>query len=284
MPDWRNADVPQAVRSAQTMLMLTEQQMLYSLAKDHFQNKGCIVDAGCFLGGSTLALAQGVRDNPRCQSNPRGAVIHSYDLFVVEPWTIGIYFPKGTPLGMSFEPVYRENIKPFEDLVSVHRGDVTKSPLPVGEIEVLFIDLAKHWTVNDYVVRAFFPKLIPGHSVVIQQDYLFHTWTGWLPVTMEYFSDYFEIVDHTEDNSVAFFYHTKIPESKLQHDVIGNLSRSEMLKLANRALDRFSGHQREVLVQSRDQFQDMLAAENWPKTKLNMLGRKIKRAMQPKNW
>ena len=146
----------------------------------------------------------------------------------------------------------------------MHAGDVTKARLPDEDIEILFIDLAKHWTVNDYVVRAFFPKLIPGHSIVIQQDYLYHTWTGWLPVTMEQFSDYFEIVDHTEDNSVAFFYHTRIPPEKLQVDVIQSKTRGQIEDLANRAIARFSGHQRAILEQSRDQFQEMLRAENWP--------------------
>jgi hypothetical protein len=264
LPDWRSAQLPSSVRGAQTMLMLTEQQLLYSLASEYFENKGSIVDAGCFLGGSTLALAQGVRDNPAYQKNPRGAVIHSYDLFVVEPWTIGIYFPKGTPLGTSFEPLYRKNTSQFSDLINVHGGDVTQAKLPDGDIEILFIDLAKHWTVNDYVVKAFFPKLVPGKSIVIQQDYLFHLWTGWLPVTMEYFSEYFDIVDHTEKNSVAFLYKKQIPAEKLKINVIESLTRSQMLDLANRAIARFSGEQAEILVKSRDQFQDMLAAADWP--------------------
>jgi hypothetical protein len=264
LPDWRSVQIPTSVRGAQTMLMLTEQQLLYSLASEYFENKGCIVDAGCFLGGSTLPLAQGVRDNPAYQKNPRGAVIHSYDLFVVEPWTIGIYFPAGTPLGTSFEPIYRKNIAAFSDLIDINPGDVTQAKLPEGDIEILFIDLAKHWAVNDYVVKAFFPKLIPGKSIVIQQDYLFHTWTGWLPVTMEYFSDYFEILDHTEKNSVAFLYKKEIPADKLNINVIGSLTRSQMLDLANRNIARFSGIQAEILVKSRDQFQEMLTAANWP--------------------
>jgi hypothetical protein len=265
LPDWRKIQLPSSVGGAQTMLMLTEQQLLYSLASESFENKGCIVDAGCFLGGSTLAIAQGVRDNLAYKTNPRGAVIHSYDLFVVEPWTIGIYFPKDTPLGTSFEPIYRQNTAAFSDLINVHPGDVTKAKLPEDDIEILFIDLAKHWTVNDYVVKAFFPKLIPGKSVVIQQDYLFHTWTGWLPVTMEYFSEYFEIVDHTEMNSVAFLYRKQIPADRLKIDVIASLNRREILDLANRAIARFSGDvQRDILTKSRDQFQEMLLAANWP--------------------
>ena len=42
----------------------------------------------------------------------------------------------------------------------------------MGLFEVLFIDLAKDWSINDHVARLFFPSLIPGQSVVIQQDYV----------------------------------------------------------------------------------------------------------------
>jgi len=264
LPDWRNVKLPSATAAPQTMLMKTEQQLLYSLAKDYFKAEGCIVDAGCFLGGSTVPLALGVQENPHFQAAPRKPIIHSYDLFVVEPWTIGIYFPKGTPLGTSFLPIYEQNISGIADLVKVNAGDVMEADLPREPIEILFIDLAKHWTVNDYVVKNFFGRLIPGHSIVIQQDYLYHTWTGWLPVTMEYFADYFEIVDHTEKNSVAFFYHTEIPAEKLQIDVIQSLTKAQILELANKNIARFSGLQKDILTRSRDQFQEMLAEENWP--------------------
>ncbi len=85
----------------------------------------------------------------------------------------------GTPLGTSFAPIHSANIAKVQDLVAVHAGDVMQAPLPPGDIEVLFIDLAKHWTVNDHVVRAFFPRLIPGRSIVVQRDYLHHQWNGW---------------------------------------------------------------------------------------------------------
>ena len=110
-----------------------------------------IVDAGCFLGGSTLALASGLRANPRFPAASRRDVIHAYDLFVVEPWTIGIYFPHDMPHGMSFDLRFRENIAPLADLVAVHPGNVMKAPVIDAPIEILFIDLAKHWTVNDYL-------------------------------------------------------------------------------------------------------------------------------------
>lgn len=264
LPDWRNIHPPAEVAKARTMLMATEQQLLFAIMRDYFRNFGHVVDAGCFLGGSTLAMAHGLLANPLWRQAPRRGLIHSFDLFIVEPWTIGIYFPDDTPLGTSFEPIYRRNIAEVAHLIDVRAGDITRSGGLDQPIELLFIDCAKHWTVNDYIVRAFFPRLAPGHSIVIQQDYLYPTHTGWLPVTMEYFSDYFDILDHTEFNSVAFHYRRPIPPEMLEKDLIASLSMAEIRALADRAIARFPHiQQQEILEKSRDHFQEWLASEKW---------------------
>ncbi len=264
LPDWLNVVLPEQVSKAQTTLMAVEQRLLFSVMRDHFCNFGHVIDAGCFLGGSTLAMANGLLANPLWQRNRRISVIHSYDRFVVEPWAIGAYLPGETPLDTSFEPIFRRNIADVAHLVEVHSGDIAKSGPAPQPIELLFVDCAKHWTTSDYIVRAFFPHLVPGHSIVIQQDYLYPTHTGWLPVTMEYFSEYFEIVDHTELNSVVFLYRKKIPAEKLGFDLIQSLPTAEIRRLADAAIARFPGkQQREVLEKSRDHLQEWLARENW---------------------
>ena len=50
----------------------------------------------------------------------------------------------------------------------------------------------------------------------------------------------------------------------LQRDLIQSLTRREILALADRAIDRFDGQQRAILIQSRDDFQATLAAAAWP--------------------
>lgn len=263
-PHWRYITLPENTVTAQTMLMHTELQMLYGLGRDYFGGWGHIVDAGCFLGGSTQALAKGVLANAQFISKPVSPVIHSYDLYVVEPWTIGIYFDEGTPLGTSFEDIYRKNIAPFSTLVNVNPGDVTQYKWDKNDaIEILFIDLAKHWTVSDYVVRNFFGALVPGHSIVIQQDYLYHTCTGWLPVTMEYLSEYFEIIDYTERNSVAFKYVKKIPDEMLEIDIIQSLKVDEIAALSKKAIARFEPDQAGVVQQSTDEFVEQIKSLDW---------------------
>jgi len=242
-----------------TMLMDDELKLLYALARDHFRNEGHIIDAGCFLGGSTNALATGLLENPRYRARPRKALIHSYDVFQVERWTIGIYFPKGTKRKSSFEQDYRRNIMPFADLVDVRKGDIRDEPVFPEPVEILFIDIAKHYTTSDHVTRMFFPRLIPGHSIVVHQDYLWHDHTGWLPVTMEFFADYFEIIGDTRQNSVVFIYKKQIPEELLRQDVIASLSIAEIDRLSQRARSKyFDDEQKAVLAAGHAQFMGIL--------------------------
>ncbi|MEL7229392.1 MAG: hypothetical protein AAGK38_05725 [Pseudomonadota bacterium] len=263
MPAWRDTDLPAEIGKAQTMMVKEEQQVLFTLAQSYFTGQGCIVDAGCFLGGSTLPLAHGLKANARFGEFDKEPLIFSYDLFVVEPWTIGIYFETGTPLDSSFLDVYESNIEGQEDVVSVHAGDVTQAHLPEKPIEILFIDLSKHWTINNFVVQAFFSRLIPGHSMVIQQDYLYHEWNGWLPVTMEYFADYFELVDHATVGSVVFRYIKEIPEAELKRDFFAELTKAEIHALGTKAAMRWQNTQQTTLLASRDHLAEVLASQNW---------------------
>ena len=263
LPNWRATAVPPDVRAIPTMLLQSERQLLFSIARDYFRNEGSIIDAGCFLGGSTLSLGRGLQENSLFKSAPRENVITSYDRFVIEPWTIGRYFPEGTPLDHSFLPTFRSNVSALGDIVDVRAGDILESGGPPdGTIEILFIDVAKTMQVNDYIAEHFFPALAPGHSLVIQQDYVFSAWNGWIHVTMEYFSEHFEIIDSTESNSVVFLYTKPIPPERLRK-VVGRMSRSQMTDLQDRAIARFTGEKREKLLQARDHFQSLLDKWNW---------------------
>ncbi len=268
LPDWRSCTVPETANIppqmgiAGTMLVPDEIRLLYALGRDFYTGEGCIVDAGCFLGGSTRALAQGLRDNPK--KPPSAKAIHTFDMFAIEPWTLGIYFPKDTPLDRGFLDIFERNIAGYEDLVQVHVGDVTKEDIPaLPKIEILFNDLSKSIDIGDFINRSMFPKLIPGKSVLVQQDYLFGEWTGWLHVAMEEFSDYFELIDYTYVNSVAFHYRKAITPEALERGRVSKMTASYMRALSDRAIARFSGSQRDIVVRSAEQLQEYLASRNW---------------------
>lgn len=178
--------LPEALRHVKTMLSIDERTLLYTLTKDFYGGQGDIIDGGAFLGGSTLSLATGLKDNPRVTE--RLGRVHSYDLFVSDHFVED--FIEGYPAGTSTRPFYDEVIAPVRDCVTVHHGDITTFPWPAERpIEILFIDVAKTWETNDFILQQFFPRLIPGVSVIVQQDYHWPQ-VPWLPVTMELLADH----------------------------------------------------------------------------------------------
>ncbi|MDH4067048.1 MAG: hypothetical protein OEW19_21830, partial [Acidobacteriota bacterium] len=99
-------------------------------------------------------------------------------------------FLEGYPVGRSTRPYFDSVIADVAAHVSVHEGDITTFPWPGDRaIEILFIDVAKTWDINDFLLQHFFPRLIPGVSSVIQQDYHWPH-TPWLSITMELLADH----------------------------------------------------------------------------------------------
>jgi SAM-dependent methyltransferase len=256
---WRQKPVPAACAEVPTMLVPDELRLLNHLAEDYYSGIGAIVDAGPFLGGSTIALADGVRRNSRRPRSATEKPIHSFDRFEVEEWTRS-YFPAGTAAGASFRDRFHHNLGPHTDLVDVHAGDVCAHRWDGGPIEILFIDLAKSPRVCDWVTWQFFPHLVPGRSLVVQQDYLYHHWVGWLHVTMEFYADYFEYVCDTEVNSVVFLNTMKIPDSVLRRHTVESLTVAEQTVLMDRAAGRFEGRKRDLMLSAKAHFLEMLRA------------------------
>ncbi|MEA2338063.1 MAG: hypothetical protein QOE82_2070 [Thermoanaerobaculia bacterium] len=256
---WRQQPVPAASANVPTMLVPDELRLLHHLAENYYSGSGVIIDAGSFLGGSTVALADGLRRNPRRHRFGDAKPIHSFDRFDVEEWTRDTFFP------VSKEATFREqfdrNTAPYTDLIEVHAGDIREQEWHGGPIEILFIDIAKHWRTCDWVTWQFFPHLIPGRSIVVQQDYLYSQFVAWLHVTMEFYADYFEYVCDTEVNSMAFLYTKKIPESVLRRNTVESLTFEEKMALIDRAAARFDGAKRDFILSAKAQFAEMLASE-----------------------
>jgi len=251
---WRHRPVPNACESVPTMLIHDELRLLEFLSEAYFQGDGVIVDAGCFLGGSTLALASGLRKNLARRGIAESRLIHSYDLFQIEDWTRGSYFPVEATAGDDTRPIFDRNIAAYAPLIEVHQGDITKSPMIGAPIEILFIDVAKHWTVCDWITENFFPQLIPGKSIVVQQDYLYHHWNAWLHITMEYYSANFEMLCDTKFNSVVFRYIRAFDPGEIRPALVETLSMGNKIALMDRAALRFSGKQREWLRASKEHY------------------------------
>ncbi len=235
---WRSVGLPQSVQEVMTMLSIEERQLLYWLTATYYRGEGAIVDGGCFVGGSTVALGEGLR------AVGRPGPIDVYDMFEVEPYMTDFYF-KDSDLraGDSFRPVFEQNTAHLSDLIRVHEGDLSRIGWCGEPIEILFIDFAKTWGLNDFIVENFFPSLIPGRSLVVQQDYVFAA-CPWLVLTMEQLSDYFVPVAFAEYNSVVFLCAEPIPSGL---PPISSLSHGRRMELCDQAIARFHGYPRDVV-------------------------------------
>jgi len=255
---WRERPVPDACCGVPTMLMSDELRLLEYLTEHSYRGDGAIVDAGCFLGGSTLALASGLHKNLLRRQQPAMKQIHSFDLFEVEEWTRGIYFPRETPAGTGTREMFEHNIARYAAFVEIHEGDITATRWCGDPIEILFIDVAKHWSVCDWISANLFPHLIPGRSIVVQQDYLYHHWNGWLHVTMEHFADAFEPLCNTGDNSVAFRLVRPFAPGQITEHIVADMPIERKIALMDRAAERFSGAQADLLRAAKAHFLEML--------------------------
>jgi hypothetical protein len=203
-----------------SMLTSAEKEYIYRYAKNEFKAIGEIVDLGCWLGSSTVPLAAGIQENS--EPKTKNHLIHAYDIFVWEAWMDQLSCVAGTSLEGKFKPgdsFYDECLTqtyPWREQIQFHQVDLTKTTWENGAIEMLFIDAMKSWELANSIIQNFFPSLIPGHSIVVHQDFT-HYYTYWIHLTMYRFREYFDVVyDIPYSASLVFKYKKQIPQQELQ--------------------------------------------------------------------
>jgi hypothetical protein len=233
---WDAAAPPDAVLKPETMLSVAERRLLFWLGAEHARGDGAVVDAGCFVGGSTVALAEGLRVNRRAGD----AYVDAFDRFTVDEFMATSYLAEyGLRPGDSFRPVFEANTAGVRDLVALHEGDLAGADWQERPIDVLFVDIAKTWEVNDVVIRRFFRWLEPNRSIVVQQD-MAHALCPWLAITMELLADHFELLGYVEHNSVVYRCRAPIPPGAVPPS-LRTLPDDRKLALLDRAIGRFEG-------------------------------------------
>jgi len=215
------------------MLSKAERRLLYALARDYASGEAALVDAGCFLGGSSAALLAGARDR---RGGWKGPPVESYDLFRVDAYMVPKFFSNDVRLGESFRGVYDERVSRFDVPHEVNEGDITSIGWSGGPIDVLFLDILKSWETNDAVLRDFFPSLVPGRSVIVHQDYGWGD-TPWIPISVELMRESLVLVDWMEWGSHVFFVEHELPPAVLEHG-IGGLDLDTKLELMDGAVGR----------------------------------------------
>jgi hypothetical protein len=243
---WRNIALSPDVLAVPSMLSADERRLLFSLTRDFFSGAGAIVDAGCFLGGSTLALGSGLLANPLTGR----VIIDSYDMFLLDEYMLKHYVDAATAgqrrAGDSCRDLFDSNISPISSIVRVHEGDIREIGWDGRPIEILFLDILKAPNTNDRVIREFFPALLPGRSVLVQQDYI-HEGHFWIHITMEFLIEYFTYVEFIEYSSAIYILRKPIPQQMIDGCMWDTLSKDDKFRLMDSAISRWQGYEKGVL-------------------------------------
>jgi hypothetical protein len=197
--DTLQRELPAEMYHCRGQLSHYDRLIYYWAARTFYSGFGTIVDAGALIGGTAKLMAFGLTQNPRVTHEP-GRIL-SYDRFedreggymaqAISQFQ-GIQLPPAHNGIVDFEPVFRFNTAAFADSIQVRRGDIAKLGYSDARpIEILSVDVGKTADLMRCVARDFFPRLVPGASIVLNQDYVFPL-QPWVIVAMELLADHFE--------------------------------------------------------------------------------------------
>ncbi|MXM67204.1 hypothetical protein GR925_28170 [Streptomyces sp. HUCO-GS316] len=223
-----------------TQVSTWELKFLYLLGRQHLTGQGRVVELGSGGGGSTYALALGLRESPVFDETT--GRLDAYDFFHVGKGTFATekFFTAGTKPadGNSFLDDFRGRLEPFLPFLEIHAGDIwqTSDPDDTTSIEFLHIDIAKTARVFRCVSERFLTRLEPG-SVVLHQDFagprlpwLHHSTGALLP--------YIEIAGPPIRSTLAFEVTRPIPEDVLKRISEDDYTLDEKLALISAVQDR----------------------------------------------
>ena len=189
-----DATCPPAAKKHPAMLTVGDRAIYYHYASQ-ISCPGTIIDAGCFVGGTTHALIEGLKNNTIIR--PEDKKVYVYDLFKIDEgyirqWLQDIFGDEVNDELTSFRNFFDKMTASFTSMLAVHEGDICEIGYAYQQpIALLGLDCCKTLAVTDSVIRNFFPYLIPNESVVIHQDYI-HAWHPYIHISMELLQEYFE--------------------------------------------------------------------------------------------
>ena len=158
-----------------------EQGYLTKYAARDYTGTGEIIDLGCLLGATTIALARGLQVNGSV-SNKAGR-IHAYDRFQWEEvfGTLPGGFARRYEPGESFLGEFEARISKLARFIKSYPGDITEIGWRGDPIEFLLVDANKSWALCEFIGRRFYPHLLAGSSYIFEQDFK-HYYTPWVHI------------------------------------------------------------------------------------------------------
>jgi len=250
---WNDTDAPQEIFDAFGMIGPEERRCFYWLARNCLSGEGAIVDAGAFVGASTLCFAAGAAAAGHTRLNGR-PILHAYDYFAaLDAYVADAISKQFRPIkqGEAYLDIFEAQTSAYAGMIEAHSGDFLRHRWNGDAIDILFIDVAKRAKLNSHAIGEFFPHLVPGRSIVVHQDY-YHCWHPYIHISMEYFGDAFELVDeHVEHQSRVWRLVKPLPEDKIAHMRNYDLEKGERIALLDRLIARSSDDARPMLEVTR---------------------------------
>lgn len=166
-------------------------------------SEGAVVDLGCWLGATSIALAQGILQHAPDAAGPKEKVL-GFDTFTWDDWMpaklpYGLYQP-----GDSFLPEARRLVRDHGGgAVELIKEDLLLFEWKGGAIKILLIDAMKNDGLAGQITRTFYPSLLTG-SLLIHQDFK-HYYTSWIHVLQYRLREYFRFYRSvSKSGTVAF--------------------------------------------------------------------------------
>jgi len=230
--------------------MLTpEEGRLYHWLGRRVAGDGAVVDLGAYAGGSAARLLAGLALAGR--ANP----VHSYDRFRSSRMFWARYMP-GEPLPETDDadllPVVQRHLAPWKGRFTLHVGDIAGTRWTDGPIEILSVDAAKGSALADHIAGQFFPALVPGRSILVQQDYLMAV-QPWLCAQMVALRSQFLPLAHVPKVGLVFLCVAPVTSEALTLAQVDSLTDG---KLMSRVREAAAWHEGMV---GRGRFKEMLA-------------------------
>lgn len=247
-------DVPQEVLNWPSMMSAAEIALLYRLAARHYSGRGEIVDAGIFLGASTNAFACGLAAGKRVPANAKP--IRSYDLaiwvasmdrYLERPEVRNFIGCDRLADGASYAATLQRILAHHADVVDLVIGNIIRTARATGPVEIAFFDCLKAADRDLAAFNAFGPHFMPGHTLVLQQDY-FYEGAADHKLRQELYADCYRFVGQVGSTAVFQVMHA-LPTEAFRRDVIPDLPICDRIALLRQAAGRADGPKGALLVE-----------------------------------
>lgn len=235
---WQAVTLADLGAAADVPTMLTpEEGLLYHWLGRRVAGDGAVVDLGAYAGGSAARLLSGLA------LSGRECHLHSYDRFRSSRAFWARYMPDD-PLPETEDadllPVVQRHLAPWMSRVTLHVGDIGEKRWTGEPVEILSVDAAKGSAMADHIAAEFFPALVPGRGILIQQDYLMSV-QPWLCAQMVVLREAFLPLAHVPKVGLVFLCTAPVTPQALAAARVDTLTDGKLMARVRQAADWHDG-------------------------------------------